>query len=109
MPYVDPLFSNFDGTISHMADINIQMSSENDSDDDTSTFVSGNINGSITNNNYKKKSYFAHLKPNFLEGIRCILTQEDVDKFVTMMDYFLCGIKQKYECFTKDLSDIRLY
>ena len=92
----DPFDSNFDGTMSQVTDINTQLTDgENDNDTNVFAFVTKNIRQTIKND-AETKSFYAQLKPNFMEAVNWINTQAEVEEFAKLMDNFVSLIKVKY-------------
>ena len=91
----DPFYSNFDGTMSQVTDINTQLSeNDEDNEDEVFAFVTENVKQSIKKDK-KNKSFYAQLKPNFSEAVNWINNQEEADRLAKIMDNFVSYLKQK--------------
>ena len=100
----DPFNSEMDATMSQVVDINTQMSSEDE--DCIFLFVNDDLDNSdpTLKKKKKKQNFQSQLKPNFIEAVHWISTQEEVDRLSRLMDSFVSKIKQKHNKKNNDSS-----
>ena len=96
-----------DGNISQVIDINIDIAVSDD-ENDIFTFLGESI--SITIEEGKKgDSFYTQSYPNFNEAINWIISQNDADQFVSIIDKVISEQKDSHQHKTKSSNHIYIF